>query len=680
MEIERAVRDRRVRETVVWSAALALFALPVLAQAIESAMHFAGSSIDGPFQLYNGLRRIAAGFTPGVDFQYFHGLGVPYVHYWLFRALGGQFHDSELARQLVSAIVFPVSAVLLYRALAGSWRRALCLTTATLALVLLFRMPALPFAVNSMIGLRSALPTLLPIALYLGTRRVRVIGGGIVMGLALFVSSEQGLAVMAAFIIVSAVTTIRSAARRVELLDAATTLAVGIASLIAALVVVGGFAGAAGALRYNFQTVPMDQYWFFGAPPNPFISSWRALPAMLIHVPQAGAAVLVGVVVAILYLVRLWRAAPFAATPRQRAFALLALYGIISCASLLGVFVPVYALPCWRVLFAIGLLELLAWTERRGDATAGLSTVPRPFALGVAGLVLITFFAGGVHRAWTRVLPHTVLSHIVLRDRFTISGIWPQTLAVDTTIVNHIADSTHRAPVVWSTYAGWLEGRAGVFHPSFDYVIHALGPRNRQRYIDEFKQRRPDLVQTILPGYTIYEPWIENANWDLYHELLAAYAVRARTPWSVLWRPRAASDTGFSARPLGDIAVADGADAVQMPTVPNVDGSAVALVEVEITYSTHNPFRRLPVVGAMPRYLVGIEGAITRMPVSLDPFVATMRFPVVAVPGQRPILRFGTFSLLPGASLHVSHVRLTALSVAPANRSWIRALAAAEAP
>jgi len=106
----------------------------------------------------------------------------------------------------------------------------------------------------------------------------------------------------------------------------------------------------------------------------------------------------------------------------------------------------------------------------------------------------------------------------------------------------------------------------------------------------------------------------------------------------------------------------------------------VTLLEIEIVYSTQNPLRRLPVVGAMPRYLVGIDGALTRMPVSLDPFVGTMRFGMLALPGQRPVLRFATFSLLPGASLHVSRLRVSALSVGAANRSWLQALATAESP
>ena len=97
-------------------------------------MHFDGSAIDGPFQLYNGLRRIAAGFTPGVDFQYFHGLGIPYLHYWIFpRSSGLGCAASQLAREMLTAVAYPIVLVVFFRAFAGDTRRALCLAAAAFA-------------------------------------------------------------------------------------------------------------------------------------------------------------------------------------------------------------------------------------------------------------------------------------------------------------------------------------------------------------------------------------------------------------------------------------------------------------------------------------------------------------------------------------------------------------------
>src|SRR4051812_1625597 len=92
----------RGRATAVWAVALsALFAIRA-ASAVERAFHFSGPPVDGPFQLFNALRRIATGRRGGTDFQFFHGIGVPYLHYPLFWMAGSDLFASELARQLIA--------------------------------------------------------------------------------------------------------------------------------------------------------------------------------------------------------------------------------------------------------------------------------------------------------------------------------------------------------------------------------------------------------------------------------------------------------------------------------------------------------------------------------------------------------------------------------------------------
>jgi len=40
---------------------------------------------------------LAAGQIAGQDFQFFHGLGVPFLHYPLFALLGKTFYSAELS-------------------------------------------------------------------------------------------------------------------------------------------------------------------------------------------------------------------------------------------------------------------------------------------------------------------------------------------------------------------------------------------------------------------------------------------------------------------------------------------------------------------------------------------------------------------------------------------------------
>src|SRR5947199_23708 len=69
---------------------LALYFLYYLVDGMYPALVFDGLPVNGPFQLFNPLRRIAAGQVGGKDFIFFHGIGVPYLHYPLFALFGAK--------------------------------------------------------------------------------------------------------------------------------------------------------------------------------------------------------------------------------------------------------------------------------------------------------------------------------------------------------------------------------------------------------------------------------------------------------------------------------------------------------------------------------------------------------------------------------------------------------------
>jgi hypothetical protein len=228
-------------------------------------------------------------------------------------------------------------------------------------------------------------------------------------------------------------------------------------------------------------------------------------------------------------------------------------------------------------------------------------------------------------------------------------------------------------PTLWSTYAGLLEARNGIFHPNFDYVIHALGPENRVAYVSEFARLKPTLVQTVDPLYTQYEAWIEGTSWDFYDELLRNYDIAGSTEWSLFWRRRAVA--GPAPRLVWRSDVKPGMDGIQLPTITSTD--SIALLQVELDYTVHNPLHILPVVGTMPRYLVAAGNAVQKNPVTLNPYVKTTRFPLLVVSGKPAGLQWHTFGLLP-ASIEVTGIRLYSVDVSPANRIWLNALISEE--
>ena len=89
---------------------------------------------------------------------------------------------------------------------------------------------------------------------------------------------------------------------------------------------------------------------------------------------------------------------------------------------------------------------------------------------------------------------------------------------------------------VFSTYASVLEVYRDDFQPTgFDYIIHALGEENRQKYLDTFKNGDYKYAITSSIQLTPYEYWIKNANWYFYRELCSKYVpTYDNNPW-IIW-------------------------------------------------------------------------------------------------------------------------------------------------
>jgi hypothetical protein len=227
-----------------------------------------------------------------------------------------------------------------------------------------------------------------------------------------------------------------------------------------------------------------------------------------------------------------------------------------------------------------------------------------------------------------------------------------------------------RLPTLWSTYAGLLEDRNGIFNPTADYIIHALGPDARARYVREFEARRPEIVQTVRPSYTQYEWWIESTSWDFYVALVTDYDIVGETPWSFLWKRHAPAAAPSE---LWTAAISAGANSARLPIA---SGDSIALLDVELDYRVNNPLHALPIIGSMPRYLVSIASGVMKDPITLDPYVTTAHFPVLVRSGVVPEIRWATFGLLPGASLDVTHVRVRMIPLHGSNLTWLSELAA----
>jgi len=667
------------RATAAWAALFVILCLFGLIAGLETALHFVGPAIDGPFQLYNSLRRIFVGQRGGADFQFFHGIGIPYLHYIPFRLLGGNFIASEITRESVSSVLYPITVLVFLKFFIRDWTRTMVWCGVVMALSFTLRMSSVLVAINSLLGVRSTLPMLLPVALCLPIGRwKRVVLSGLIVGCSLVLGTEQGLATILALVIATGVTALRSSDRRAFLVDTGLIIAIGVVSLLVILGIIGGVEGARRALTYNFKLVPMDQYWYFGSPPNLFLSSWSVIPSMMMALKRIPITLVCGALAVGLNLRWLWRDVNGPRAREQFAFTAMALYGLISCASLLGTYVHAYVQPLLRVLLLLGAVHLDRFylaQEAGNPRRPTLGTSPSMLLTAVASLLLMFLIVPGASATIFATIPHVVRDHIVKRVGAVYMGIWPETIVSGQAVLDSRRDSAGRPPILWSTYAGLLEARNGLFHPSVDYIIHALGPENRKKYVADFQRVKPRLVQTVSPTYTQYETWLEDTSWDFYIELLRHYEVVATTPWSLFWERGADSAVAPPPIQVWSSSVAPGADRITLPTVPVVAGLApLALLQVEIEYRAKNAMQSLPIVGAIPRYLLRATDVLQRYPVTIDPYTTTTRFPLLAIRGKAPVLSWSTASLLPGARLEVSAVRLFVVQTSPRNEPWIRAL------
>ena len=378
----------------------------------------------------------------------------------------------------------------------------------------------------------------------------------------------------------------------------------------------------------------------------------------------------------------LWRSANGPSAHRRFAIAVAAFYGLISCASLLGTYVNSYVQPLQRVLLLIGAILLDEWFMSRAVSRPlrRLAGVARPITLTAIAMAVIMFaVVPSVASGLAGMIPHFVRVHLIDRQGLVYSGIWPQTIVRGQAVLNANRDADAKPPILWSTYAGLLEARNGLYNPSFDYIIHALGPENRADYVTTFRRVRPALVQTMSADYTQYEAWIEDTSWDFYADLLRNYVVADSTPWSLFWKRRSASLP--PPQVVWQAALPAGSEGIVLPAPPGDSlKSQLVLVQVELEYRTRNALRLLPIVGTMPRYLVSANGARQSLPITLDPFVERSRFPLVLVRGKPATLTWHVHSLLPGASITVSGVKLSEIPVPAENQVWLAGLVRSQDP
>ena len=604
---------------------------------------------DGPFQVLNWVRRIDAGQRVGTDFPSFHGAAIPVVHWPLFRIFGADEVASEISRQAVSRL--GTIAVLALVAWWARWNVVYALL-AWPAIVFVGPIQHLAAPSNSSLGLRSLLPVLC-VALLAREPENRWTRWWLALPLAggWLLSYEQGTAMGIAMVAAIAVEALRrlvsgKANRAVEL---TVTLAISITLALLTLVVMSGSAGAKSVLHYAYVDIPGDQFWFFGAPPNPFMDIRRLQGKDLRYFAQLGfclAAVLIAALVALRSSNRRTHALALASVAGF-AYAALSSMGYLSNATTERMHpgMRVGALLLLLMMFDAEWLKEF-WPSRRGKIAQGLLVT-------VVALGATVWLAMTIHETQLPIAP---------------GGELEQSVAA---VVEPVRKLGGPNSILWSTYAGPPERVLGIFNPHTDYMIHALGPKSRASYLNTFLEVKPEFVKTE-PRSFAYEQWLQNSSWPFYEELLTQYSIVETTRRAMLWR-RSPGPTGTTSpaveipldRPIepgGEVEVAD-------RYIEDAD-----LIVVQLEYQVHRPLEEVPMLRELARYLVRPLSSRAPGSVALPPYATQWQFPVVPRLGKGFQLKTDVAGVPLGATFEITRVSIRRLKTSPANASYFEGL------
>ena len=695
--IETGVWTRRVTLVLAVAAIayLGFHATVSVFLALEHSLRFGGYAMDGAFQLYNPLRRLADGQVIGRDFPFFHGVGVPLLHYPVFAALGENLFASEMSRWLMSPVLFFATGYVFFRVLLGGWQRAFIALAIYVAIVI----PKVNNIVepgNSLIGIRTMAPLLIAAALLATPRKDRRIAGFVqtntpllvayaLLGVAVALGTEQGLAATGAFLLVRFFLNWRRLRLGWRLIvQTAVDAAAAVFSIFVTLSILT-LGNAPAALRYALIDVPQDQGWVFGAVPNVTVtldSLWWALiggPELVIggEVPRYW---ITGLIAAALMII-----ATRMRIVGQREISVsffLWIYGVAVLVSLIGyINLADQLAPFGRVSAAIlaGLvvsmgLTLVSRAEsgRRRATSAGGS--PRSWYLPVIRLVAASGLLVAVIAAALQSVPmrDEILKSVPKKALVgaLISGPWDD-YAVSSdgwrATLDQFGALIPPGASIWSTYSSLYESTRDVFNPApggEDYIIHALGPQRREEYQRAFAADPPDAVITMNPYYTAYEEWLWSRYPDFYEALLTKYSIASISGSHVLWLPNDDPPSGQDRSP--SVIAAPVADNGSI-TLPANEGDELRYYALTVDYLASGG--DIPILNRLPRFYLLPEGAALGLyGLILPPDRTEWSLIVPVFPGDGPVVLTPAIAgVNVGAALTIESAEYSVLDVAPQN-------------
>jgi hypothetical protein len=500
--------------------------------------------INGDFQTYNPLRRMAAGQVPGRDFQPYMGLGITYVTYLPFKLMGETFSASKFSAQLMHMWLFSLGSLVLFRLLRFNWFTAFALSFIlqlyayvasdylyTLTMDWEIAETALPFgqtfsalshAENSCLGVRIALPFLTAgLLLWIYRRKAKLSGDmealiwGFIAGAQAFWSNDYGFTSMV--VLSASYFLFRGRSWVVPHL-------IGLIIGFIALFVIATHGYPIRALTYNLGGVAKDQFWYF------MLDEEGKVFSLMQYVKAKRIFLLAGISAAFVAGIFLynWRQRK----PDLRDILFFYILATSLAAGLLstigGGIMERYFSASLRLMPFAALFVLLK-----------LIPVPSPrfnnFILLIAVLCGVGFYA-----AFQPVSIRNMQQEIEAKtEGHYFYSAWAGGYLSNSQKQEMVIQKQFKNKKVFSTYSSLMDAASGNFQPSgIDYIIHALGKENREEYLISFAQTDPDFVTTPNELWTLWEVWSRRVNWWFYREMIKKHEPAMQTVYHVVWKKR----------------------------------------------------------------------------------------------------------------------------------------------
>ena len=390
----------------------------------------------------------------------------------------------------------------------------------------------------------------------------------------------------------------------------------------------------------------MDQFWYFGGPPNPFITN--LLQIGLTHI----LIILIAVILLLIFIIQDFRNK----TPSNAGIYLL-IYGLLSLTPLLGIGSKLYAQPLIRIISLILVLYIFRILIRNREF------IEAYIDLDLRKRVL-TFIYNQSKKLKVAII--LIIGIYIISSIIYINHQIPSNPKISGVYLNHewqkhyeMVDKyvglTSSDAFVWSTYSNFIQGELGIFNPNADYIIHALGSK-RDKYIQSFNQTKPEFVITDNSYNWGYGEWLLNSTWGFYQSVFENYELLEMDPNGAIWRLKEYQwDKNYNWINIGQ------ANHPKI-TIP-IDNKDEQILVIKVNYEINNPYKKVAIFGKLPRYLINPTFSLSKTPVSLPPYRNEISFPILTDGKNKPVLELKTLSLLPGADFKVTNIQYRALEV-----------------